>query len=180
MDFQVGLLFVGLSRIFKYSVNNSIKYHEDVFRRKNKHVREKWDFLLSSVNTLASFSAFFVYMFNVSAVCLWLWGRPISRAVVVQSLSFTISPGVCSNSCPLRQWCYLNISSSIAPFSSCPQSFPASGSFPISQLFASGGQRIGASASVSVLSMNTKSWFPLGLTGLISLNPNLNTVWPVS
>ena len=79
------------------------------------------------------------------------------------------SPRVCSNSCSLSWWCYLIISSSEAPFSFCLQSFPASGSFPMSQLFASGGQSIGASASTSVLPMNIQGWFPLGLTGLISL-----------
>ena len=79
----------------------------------------------------------------------------------------SLSPGVCSNSCPLSQWCNPTISSSIAPFSSCPQSFPVSGSFPMSWLFTSGGQSFGASASV--LPMNIQGWFPLGLTGLISL-----------
>ena len=76
------------------------------------------------------------------------------------------SPGACSNSC-LSQWCHPTISSSVIPFSSCLQSFPASGSFPMSQFFVSGGQSIGASASV--LPMSIQDWFPLGLTGLISL-----------
>ena len=75
-------------------------------------------------------------------------------------------PGACSNSCSLSHWC---ISSSDSPFSLCPQSFPASASFPLSWLFPSGGQSIGASASASVLPMNIQVWFPLGLTGLISL-----------
>ena len=79
------------------------------------------------------------------------------------------SPGACSNSCPLCQWCHPTISSSVVPFSSCLQSFPASGSFPIGQFFTSGGQSIGASASASVLLMNIQDWFPLGLIGLISL-----------
>ena len=79
------------------------------------------------------------------------------------------SPRVCSNSWPLSQWCYSIISSSVAHFSSCPQSFPASGSFPMSWLFASGGQSTGPLASVLVLPMNIQGWFPLGLTGLISL-----------
>ena len=79
------------------------------------------------------------------------------------------SPGACSNSCPLSQWCHPTISSSVVPFSSCLQSFPASGSFPMSWLFASGGQSIGALASASVLPVNIPDWFPLGLTGLISL-----------
>ena len=76
---------------------------------------------------------------------------------------------VCSNSCPLSQWCHPTNLSSVASFSSCPQSFPASGFFPMSQFFASGGQSFGASGSASVLLMNIKSWFPLGLIGLISL-----------
>ena len=78
------------------------------------------------------------------------------------------SPRACSNSCPLSQWCHPNISSSVIPFSPSLLSFPASGSFPMSQFFASGSQSIGVSASASVLPMNTQDWFPLGLTGLIS------------
>ena len=81
----------------------------------------------------------------------------------------TPTPGVCSNSCPSSQWCHPTISSSVIPFSSCLQSFPASGSFPVSQFFASGGQSIGVSAPASVLPMNLQDWFPLGLTGWISL-----------
>ena len=107
----------------------------------------------------------------------------LSYVVVVRSLSHvqlsdnmdcsipgspcpSLSPRVCSNSFLLSQWCYLTISSSAAHFF-CIQSFPASGSFPMSQLFASGGKSI--EASTSVLPMNIQSWFPLGLTGLISL-----------
>ena len=77
------------------------------------------------------------------------------------------SPGVCSNSCPLSQWCRPTISSSVDPFFSCLQSFPASGSFSMSWVFASGGQSTGASASV--FAMNIQGWVPLGLTGLVSL-----------
>ena len=80
-----------------------------------------------------------------------------------------LSLKVCSNSCLLSQWCPPTISPSVAPFSSYPQFFPASGSFPKSWLFASGGQSVGASASASVLSMNIQGWFHLGLTGLLSL-----------
>ena len=79
------------------------------------------------------------------------------------------SPGACSNSCPLSQWCHPTILSSVVPFSFCLQSFPASGSFLRSQLFTSGSQSIGASALASVLPMNIQDWFPLELTGLISL-----------
>ena len=78
------------------------------------------------------------------------------------------TPGVYPNSCTLSQWCHPTISSSVVPFSSCSQSFPASGSFPMSQVFASGGQSIGVSASTSVLPMNTQDWSPLGWTGWIS------------
>ena len=79
------------------------------------------------------------------------------------------SPGVHSNSCPSSRWCHPAISSSVVPFSSCPQTLPASGSFPMSQLFAWGSQSIGVSASASVLPMNTQNWSPLGWTGWISL-----------
>ena len=78
------------------------------------------------------------------------------------------TPGVHPNPCPLCQWCHLTISSSVIPFSSCPQSFPASGSFQMTQLFASGGQSIVASPSASVLPMIIQGWFSLGLIGLIS------------
>ena len=79
------------------------------------------------------------------------------------------TPGVYSISYPLSRWCHPTISSSVVPFSSCPQSFPASGSFPMSQLFTWGGQSTGVSASASVLPMNTQDWPPLGWTGWISL-----------
>ena len=79
------------------------------------------------------------------------------------------TPRVYSNSCPLGQWCHPTISSSVVPFSSCPQSFPTSGSFQMSQLFTSGGQSIGVSASTSALPMNTQDWPPSGWTGRISL-----------
>ena len=79
----------------------------------------------------------------------------------------SLSPDAGSNSCPLSQWCHWTISSSVAPFSSCLQSFPASGSFPVSQLFTSGGQNFGASASAWVLLMSIQGWFPLRLTGLL-------------
>ena len=83
--------------------------------------------------------------------------------------SCPLSPRVCSDSCPLSWWCHLTISSSVIPFSFCLQSFPASRSFLRSQFFTSGGQRIVASASASLLPMNSRGWFLLGLIGLISL-----------
>jgi len=124
------------------------------------------------------------WAFVMWKVC-YLTGYKSTGIVVVQLLShvhfFTtpwtrhrlfcppLSPGVCSVSCLLSQWCYLTISSSATHFSFCLQFFTASGSFPVSQLFASGSQSIGASASASVLPVNIQGWFPLGLTGLISL-----------
>ena len=95
---------------------------------------------------------------------LWLYGLQRARLPCPPS-----SPRVCSNSCPLSQWCHPTISSTLVPFSSCLQSFPASGAFPVSHFFASGGQSIGISASASVLLMNIQDWFPLWLTGWIFL-----------
>ena len=144
---------------------------------------------------ICGFSSTCIYLNNYSQfVEVWyegveLWGYIIilslsfcsvqfSRSVVFNSLpphepQHTRPPCPSStprvHSCPSSWWCYQAISSSVVPFSSCPQSFPASGSFPMSKLFASGGQSIGVSASTSVLLMNTKDWFPLGWTGWISL-----------
>ena len=111
-----------------------------------------------------------VYQTSVSACLLllshvWLFTTPWTAA----HQAACPSPGACSNSCPLSQWCHPTILSSVVPFSSCFKSFPASGSFPMSELLASGGQSIRTSASVSILPMNIQGRFPLGLTGLISL-----------
>ena len=95
-----------------------------------------------------------------------LWPNGLQHA---RLLCPSVSPGVCSNSCSLSRWCHPTISSSVTLFSSCLQSFPSSGSTPVSQLFASGDQSIGALASVSVLLMNIQGWSPKGLTGLNSL-----------
>ena len=81
----------------------------------------------------------------------------------------SLSPDVCSNSCPLSRWCHPTISSSVVPFSSYLQSFPASGSFQMSHFFTSGGQSIGVSALTSVPPVNIQDWLPLGWTGSISL-----------
>ena len=81
----------------------------------------------------------------------------------------SLTPGVHPKQCPSSRWCHPTISSSVMPFSSCLQSFPASGSFPMNQLFASGGQIFGVAASTSILPMNTQDWSPLGWTGWISL-----------
>ena len=95
-----------------------------------------------------------------------LWPRVLQLARLPRP---SASPGVCSNSCPLIQRCQPTISSSVVPFSSCCQSFPASGSFQMSQFFTSGGLNIGGSASASVLPMSIQDWFSLGWAGLISL-----------
>ena len=103
-------------------------------------------------------------LFSCSSVdSLWLYGLQHAKLPCPSP-----SPRTCSNSCPLSRWCHPTISSCVIPFS-CLQSFLASGSFPISLLFALGSQRIGASASGSVPPVNIQDWFPLGLTGLISL-----------
>ena len=86
------------------------------------------------------------------------------------------TPRVYPNPCPLSRWCHPTISSFVIPFPSCPQSFPASGSFQMSQLFASGGQSVGVSASTSVLPMNTQDWSPLGKTGWISLQSKIQAI----
>ena len=93
----------------------------------------------------------------------------------------SLSLGACSNSSPLSRWCHPTISSSAAPFSFCIKSFPASGSFPMSLLFASDGQSVGTSALASLLPMNIQGWFPLGLTGLIYLlSKGLSVVFSIT
>ena len=110
----------------------------------------------------------FLYIF---AVQLFSWVQFFATpwTIVCQVPCSSPPTRACSNSCPLSQWCHLTISSSVIHFSSCLQSFPAFGFFPMNQLFTSSGQRIGASASASVILMNIQSWVPSGLTGLISL-----------
>ena len=98
---------------------------------------------------------------------VWLFATP--RRQHDRHLCPSPTPRIYSNSCPLSQWCHPTISSSVAPFSSCLQSFPAAGSFPMSKLLSLGGQSIGISASASALPMNIQGWFPLGWTGSISL-----------
>ena len=120
----------------------------------------------------------------IALICLRVWVKfssvQFSRSVVSNSLRPHESqharppcpsptPGVQSDSRPSSQWCHPTISSSVIPFSSCPQSLPASEPFPMSQLFTAGGQNIGVSASPSVLPINTQDWSPLGWTSWISL-----------
>ena len=105
-------------------------------------------------------------LFSQSVLSDFLWQHWLQHARLPCSSQ---SPGAYSNSCPLSQWCHPTISSSVISFSSCLKSFPAPGSFPGSQFFTIGGQSIGASVSASGLPMNIQGWFPLGLTGLISM-----------
>ena len=109
---------------------------------------------------------FVSYCCSVTQSYLTLWPHGLQHARLSCP---SPTPKVCLNSCPLSRWCHPTISSSVIPFPSCLQSFPASGSFPMSQLFISGGQSTEASASASVPPMNIQDWFPLGLTYLISL-----------
>ena len=111
-------------------------------------------------------SQFSSVQFNCSVMSNSLWPHGLQHA---RPPCPSPTLGVYPNSSLLRQWCHPTITSSVIPFSSCPQSLPASGSFPMSQLFASGGQSIGVSASASVLPMNTQGSSPLGWTGWISL-----------
>ena len=101
---------------------------------------------------------------SVESDCLWPHGLQHARPPCPSPI-----PGAYSNSCPLSQWCHPTISSFVVPFSSCLQSFPASGSFEMSQFFPSGGQSIGVSASALILPVNIQNWFPVGLTSLIFL-----------
>ena len=110
-------------------------------------------------------SCSYLYQFSPSVVSDSLQPHGLQHA---RLLCLLPTPGACSNSCSLSQWCHPTISSSVVPFSSHPQSFPASCSFPMSEFFLSGGQSIGVSASASVLP-KLKYWFPLGLTVLMSL-----------
>ena len=104
--------------------------------------------------------------FSCSVVSYSLWHHEPQH---VRPPCPSLTPGVHPHTCPLCRWCHPTISSSVVPFSSCLQCFPASGSFQMSQLFASVSQSIGVSASTSVLLMKTQDWFPLGWTGWISL-----------
>ena len=110
----------------------------------------------------------FVLLFNRPVMSDSLWSHGLQHVGLPCP---SPSPGACSNSRPLSLWCHITISSSVVPFSFCLQYFPASGSFPMSQFFQSGGQSTGALASASVLPMNIHDWLPWGLTSLISLQP---------
>ena len=106
------------------------------------------------------------YQFSRSVVYDSLWSHGLHHARLPYP---SPTPGICSDLCPMSRWCHPTISSSVVPFSSCLQSFPLSGSFPMSQFFTSGGQNIGTPALASGLPMNIQDWFPSGWTGWISL-----------
>ena len=147
---------------------------------KKQHRKNFQEFISSMVDAILSHSGTLIVQAYSLLLCLKLPSfnsAQFSHLVVSDSLRLqdysppcpSPVPGVYPNSCPSTRWCHPTISSSVIPFSSCLQSFIASGSFPMSQLFASGGQNTGVSASTSVLPMNTQDWFPLGWTGWISL-----------
>ena len=128
--------------------------HKNRVCRRRKRSRDRGEILFIPVQ----FSSV-----AVMSNSLWPHGLQHARTPCPSS-----TPRVYSNSCPLSQWCHPTISSSVVPFFSSLQSFPPSGSFPVSQLFASGGQSIGVSASTSVLPMNIHDWFPFRWTGLFA------------
>ena len=121
------------------------------------------DFML-----IAPLSGASIQFSPVAQSCLTLRSHELQHA---RPLYPSPAPRVHPNPCPSSRWCHPTISSSDVPFSSCPQSFPASGSFQMSQLFTSGGQKIGISTSASVLPMNTQDWSPLGWSGWIYCSP---------
>ena len=126
------------------------------------HCRQILYFLSQQVHYMYSVDIMYI-QFSRSVVSDSLWPHGPQHARPPCPL---MTPGVYSSSCPSSRWCHQSISTSVGPFYSCFQSFPVSGSFQTSQLFASGGQSIGVSASASVLPMNIQDWFPLGWTGL--------------
>ena len=121
---------------------------------------------------LTGFISLVQFSFSVMSDSLWPHGLQHTRLPCPSP-----TRGACSNSCPLNRWCHPTISSSVIPFSSCLQSFPASGSFSISQFFASGSQSTGVSALASALTMNIQDWFPLRLTGLILQSKGLSRIF---
>jgi len=146
--------------------NRTIKEHflKKLWKRKLRKMKiNELELTLSHYHSLAQFSSV-QFSRSVMSNSLWPLGLQHARPPYPSP-----TPGSYSNSCPLSQSCHPTISSSVIPFSSCLQSFPARGSFPTSQFFAAGGQSIGVSAWASVLPMNTQDWFPLGWTGWISL-----------
>ena len=155
-----------------WTINNILHHFISLFFFKRNRVKylpasplPLYFFLWMSLYLVHSYTG--SYQFSpVTQSCLTLWPHELHHA---RPPCPSPTPGVHPDPCPLSQWCHPTISSSVIPFSSCLQSFPASGSFQMSQLFTSGSQSIGVSASTSVLPMNTQDWSPLGWTGWISL-----------
>ena len=140
------------------------KYYGILFSLKKK--KEKNSETCYNMGETWGYFAKCINQFSRSVVSDSLWPHGLHHARPPWP---SLTPGIYPNSCPLSSWCHSTISSSVIPFYSHLQSFPATGSFQMSQLFVSGGQRIGVSASTSLLSMNTQDWSPLGWTGWISL-----------
>ena len=134
----------------------------------NKLQLEKLFNILKIISDVFSFSSLHISSFHFSRSVVSNSLRP-HKSQHARPPCPSPTPGVYSNSCPSSRWCHPAISSSVIPFSSCPQSLPVSGSFPISQLFNSVGQKIGVSASASVLPKNIQDWSPSGWTGRIFL-----------
>ena len=148
---------------FSYTTGGSVKWHSHF--GKVEQFLKKWNMHLSCDSATLILCISVSVFSSVTQLCPTLCD-PMNHNTRPPCPSPT--PRVYPNSCPLSQWCHPTISSSVVPFS-CPQSFPASGSFKMSQFFISGGQSIGVSASTSVLPMNTQDWSPLGWTGWILL-----------
>jgi len=142
-----------------------VKTKGSILRRKNGQGFEEYEEVKEKKVRQSNFLWFIKSVQLLSRVwLLWLSGLPHARLPYPSP-----TPGACSNSCPSNWWCHPTISSSVIPFSSCLQSYPVSGSFPMSQFFTSGGQSIGVSVSASVFPMNIQDWFPWAWTGWISL-----------
>ena len=144
----------------KYNVESWIRHKNNVYKHKILWNMNKTCVLVSNAATFVNFQ----FIYNIGSA------QPLRCPTLCEPMGFvntrlpcpSPTPRACSNSCPLSRWCHPTISSSVVHFSSRFQSFPALGSFPMSQLFTSGGQSIGASVSASVLPMNIQDWFPLG------------------
>ena len=153
---KIKSLSENISSPWKLTWNSRFKKNQQMF----SSLHRQWDaqlYIISDEEFSIVHSLSRVQLF----VTPWITARQDSLSIQ--------TPRVYSNSCPLSRWCHPAISSSVVPFSSCPQSLQTSGCFPLSQLFTWGSQSIGVSASTSVLPMNTQDWFPLGWTGWISL-----------
>ena len=141
------------------STGNYVQYHETNHNEKNMKNVYMYNWITAVQQKLAQNCKSVLFSHLVISDSLQRHGLQHARLPCPSP-----TPKACSNSCPFSWWCHPTISPPVFPFSSCLQSFPASGSFPISQFFASGGQSIGASASASVFPMNIQDWFPLGLS----------------